>query len=66
MSPKDIHEDFRVRLRRLVHRVRQSLAVAQARYKRNYDKLVKTVCQALQVEDKVYEDTHDKERGKLG
>lgn len=65
LTPKDIREDYRVRLWELVLKVRKALAVAQARYKRNYDKSVQPVNQALQVGDWVYVENHKKDRGKL-
>jgi len=65
-SPRAIREVIRARLRNLIHKVRRSLALAQRRYKRNYDARVRPVKKDVQAGDWVFFDCHARTDYKLG
>ena len=64
--PRAIHEVTRTRLRNLIHKVRQSLTLAQQRYRRNYDARVRPVNKDFQAGDWVLVDGHARTKYKLG
>jgi len=65
-SPRAVREGIRARLRNLIHEVRNSLTLAQRRYKRNYDARVRPVNKDVHLKDWVFVDGHTRTKYKLG
>jgi len=64
-TAREARDQQRGHLRNLITQVRAALATAQRRYKRNFDKRVRPVNEALKIGDLVFVDAHDTDRRKL-
>jgi len=64
-TPRQARENFRKRLDEMIPLVQKSMDKAQARYKRHFDKRVKSRREALRVGDWVFIKSHDNQGGKL-
>jgi len=64
-TAREAREQQRGHLRNLITQVRAALATAQRRYRRNFDKRVRPVNQALKICDWVFVDAQETDRRKL-
>jgi len=64
-TPRQAREKFRKRLDEMISLVQKSMDKAQARYKRHFEKRVKTRREALRVGDRVFVKSHENQGGKL-
>ena len=64
-TPRQTRENFRKRLDEIIPLVQKSMEKAQARYKRHFDKRVKSRRESLRVGDWVIVKSHENQGGKL-
>ena len=65
LTPSQVKASFLKRLDKMIPLVQESMEKAQARYRRHFDKRVKSRRQALRVGDWVFVKSHENQRGKL-